>query len=471
MRYTQLRRRRSASSSVELPTPTVIEPGGVPPGPIFSGASHITPSEWSDPDSYLRYPTFAISNHHSSFQLFNFSLFQSLKRETVTVMSLTARERRNPPTRRKSCAACTKAKRRCDFAIPACLRCSQRRIHCQYPSRVMREQFSSSEASVAVSPDYLTTDDSSPQLAESLPSDTPIIEDFNAVISGLDACSEDLGVLEFPLEDNTLKFVEQPWTLTAPSTQDFSHVPQRILNRLQWATDEIKRAPEKMVLENQTPWSHPLLYKDGMPRSLQESRVNDLLAAPAPITPLECLAHTHALILYQIIRLYDGDIGARASAERIIPAIEASAVSLFSYAQFDIDATAIALPTYPIAPTKSFWQDWILQESLRRTLLFSFFFVQAYRIMSGCKIMQCDGRLGLCHAWTLSAHLWDATTPLSFAEAWRDKNHYVVTNAIFSEVLAEAQADDIDVFGKIMISSLMGRDEAEGWFARRGGKL
>ncbi|PTD03687.1 hypothetical protein HYE67_000623 [Fusarium culmorum] len=429
-------------------------------------------------------------------------------------MSLTARERRNPPTRRKSCAACTKAKRRCDFAIPACLRCSQRRIHCQYPSRVMREQFSSSsEASVAVSPDYLTTDDSSPQLAESLPSDTPIIEDFNAVISGLDACSEDLGVLEFPLEDNTLKFVEQPWTLTVPSTQDFSHVPQRILNRLQWATDEIKRAPEKMILENQTPWSHPLLYKDGMPRSLQgnkpkhlytlsaptdsstdahsscalyiaknrvnspiifrsiESRVNDLLAAPAPITPLECLAHTHALILYQIIRLYDGDIGARASAERIIPAIEASAVSLFSYAQFDIDATAIALPTYPIAPTKSFWQDWILQESLRRTLLFSFFFVQAYRIMSGCKIMQCDGRLGLCHAWTLSAHLWNATTPLSFAEAWRDKNHYVVTNAIFSEVLAEAQADDIDVFGKIMISSLMGRDEAEGWFASRGGKL
>ncbi|KAG8671407.1 hypothetical protein FPOAC1_004654 [Fusarium poae] len=430
-------------------------------------------------------------------------------------MSLTARERRNPPTRRKSCAACTKAKRRCDFAMPACLRCSQRHIHCQYPSRVLREQpASSSEASVAaVSPDCLTTDDSSPQIVESLSSDAPIIEDFNALISGLDACSGEPGVLEFPLEDNTLKFVEQPWTLTAPSTKDFSHVPERILNRLQWAVDEIKRAPEKMVLENQTPWSHPLLYKDGMPRSLQgnrsellymlftlancrldahsscalymaknrvnspiifrsiESRVNDLLATPAPITPSECLAHTQALILYQIIRLYDGDIGARASAELIIPAIEASAISLFSYAQFDIDATVITLPTYPVAPTKAFWQDWILQESLRRTLLFSFYFVQAYRIMAGCKILQCDGRLGLCHAWTLSAHLWNATTPLSFAEAWRDKNHYVVTNAIFSEVLAEAQADDIDVFGKIMISSLLGQDEAEGWFASRGGKL
>ncbi|RGP70163.1 c6 finger domain-containing [Fusarium longipes] len=411
-------------------------------------------------------------------------------------MSLTARERRNPPTRRKSCAACTKAKRRCDFAMPACLRCSQRHIHCQYPTRVVRGHLAiQPEATETICPDLLTTDDSSPQTAESLSSDGPMIEDFNAVISGLDVCSGGLGALEFPLEDTTLKFVEQPWTLTAPSTKDFSHVPERILNRLQWAVDEIKRAPEKMVLENQTPWSHPLLYRDGMPRSLQdahsscalymaknrvnspvifrsiESRVNDLLAAPAPVTPLECLAHTQSLILYQIIRLYDGDIGARVSAEHVIPAIEASAISLFSYAQFDIDTAAITLPTHPIAPTKAFWQDWILQESIRRTLLFSFYFVQAYRIMAGCKILQCDGRLGLCHAWTLSAHLWNAMTPLSFAEAWRDKNHYVVTNAIFSQVLDEAQADDVDVFGKIMISSLMGQDETEGWFASRGGKL
>jgi len=62
-------------------------------------------------------------------------------------------------------------------------------------------------------------------------------------------------------------------------------------------------------------------------------------------------------------------------------------------------------------------------------------------------------------------------TPLSFAEAWRDKNHYVVTNAIFSEVLDQAQAGDIDSFGRIMISSLLGRDEAEGWFVSKGGKL
>ena len=193
---------------------------------------------------------------------------------TLAIMSLTARERRNPPSRRKSCAACTKAKRRCDFAMPACLRCSQRQLHCQYPARAIGgQEAAQSEALGAISPGLLTAEDSSP---ESLAHDAPLIEDFNAVISSLDACSGDLGALEFPLEDATLKFVDQPWALTAPSTKDFAHVPRHILDRLQWAVDEIKRAPEKMVLENQTPWSHPLLYKDGMPRSMQGKSLSSL---------------------------------------------------------------------------------------------------------------------------------------------------------------------------------------------------
>ncbi|KAM5346785.1 hypothetical protein ACJ41O_009790 [Fusarium nematophilum] len=202
-----------------------------------------------------------------------------------------------------------------------------------------------------------------------------------------------------------------------------------------------------------------------------ESRVNDLLSSPAPVTSLECLAHTQALILYQIIRLFDGDIGARASAERMIPAIESSAMALFPHAQFDLDGTSSTLPLFPIGPTKTFWMDWILQESLRRTLLFSFYFLQSYRILAGYRGLHCDGRLGLCHSWTLSAHLWHARTPLAFAEAWKNKKHFVVTNAVFAEVLQEAVADDVDPFGKIFISSLMGADEAEGWFASRGGKL
>lgn len=202
-----------------------------------------------------------------------------------------------------------------------------------------------------------------------------------------------------------------------------------------------------------------------------EARVHDLLASPAPVTARDCLAHTHALLLYQIIRLFDGDIAARASAERILPALENSALALLNHVNFDIDTPGRELPLFPLAPTKTFWVEWIYQESARRTLLFTFFFMQAYRILSRTKGLTCDGQLGLCHSWTLSSYLWQAKTPMAFAEAWKNKKHFVITNARFGEVLEEAMADDVDTYGKIFITSLLGIEEAEGWFGSRGGKL
>lgn len=96
-----------------------------------------------------------------------------------------------------------------------------------------------------------------------------MIEDFNTIISRIDASSNGLDTFDLPLEDVALELAQQPLALTGPSTQDFGNVSAHILNRLQWAVDEIKEAPMKMVLENQTPWCHPLLYKDAMPRSMQ----------------------------------------------------------------------------------------------------------------------------------------------------------------------------------------------------------
>lgn len=201
-----------------------------------------------------------------------------------------------------------------------------------------------------------------------------------------------------------------------------------------------------------------------------ESRVNDLLSSPPPITPLDCLAYTQALILYQIIRLFDGDIGARASAERTIPSLENSAIALFAHVRFHF-STPFSLPTYPVSPTKTFWQDWILQESMRRTLLFTFYFLQVYRVLAGHRPLHCDGRLGMCHSWTLSAHLWGAASPVAFADVWENKKHFVVTNAVFKEVLSDARADDVDRYGRILISSLMGTDDAQAWFVSKGGNL
>lgn len=42
-----------------------------------------------------------------------------------------------------------------------------------------------------------------------------------------------------------------------------------IETRLRYSMDAFKRAPENMVLEGGTPWSHPALYRDSMPTCLE----------------------------------------------------------------------------------------------------------------------------------------------------------------------------------------------------------
>ena len=175
-------------------------------------------------------------------------------------MSLTARERHNPPPRRKSCAACIKAKRRCDFAVPACLRCSQRNIVCQYPSRSLREQ-----SRTAQTPDVmqglLTAEELTPATLGGG------ADDFSTVVANIDANFNDLTSFDLPLDEATLDLY-QPTMLAPPSSKGFE-LTQAITERLQWSIDEMQRAPTTMVLETQTPWSHPMLYKEEMPRSMQ----------------------------------------------------------------------------------------------------------------------------------------------------------------------------------------------------------
>lgn len=184
-------------------------------------------------------------------------------------MSLSARERNNPPSRRKSCAACTKAKRRCDFAVPACLRCSQRSIPCQYPLRKSRVVVTSPPRTGAAD----MTTRHLPTLAPSVPLVTHIEttpEDFDAAITSIDSCWDGFSAFDLPEEDSILDLVEQqPFMLSPPSSKDLDAVSEVIANRLQWAVDRIQEAPKTMVLETQTPWSHPFLWREGMPRSMQ----------------------------------------------------------------------------------------------------------------------------------------------------------------------------------------------------------
>ncbi|KAJ6786275.1 hypothetical protein PWT90_00815 [Aphanocladium album] len=490
-------------------------------------------------------------------------------------MSNSAKERDNPPPRRKSCTACIKAKRRCDYvAAPACQRCAHRNITCDYPTHRRAPPPNTTAQRVTSMLSSLAEDRSLSSAAAAEPPlhfDAPATEDdLEALLRSSSSFDMDLGLplllpdtdksnnihfgglegFHMPVDMNTslvgdvfgvgyhlpepaddggslvdgggstpstedsslpeLNFLKAAplqdgggggggsGTLMAPSQQQLYYVSSMIQARLEFAVEVIRTAPRTMVEQLSTPWSHPLLYRtdgDAMPRSIQDalgacalyntkttintpvvfslidSHATGLVGSPPPATLRLALAHTHALILYQVMRLFDGDISARARGERLIPALEASTMHLLSFVRFDSELLRVTdLAPYPVQPARELWHDWLLHESARRTVLITFYMLQAYRAMAqpARSAARCAA---LCHSWTLSRGMWEARSPAEFARVWRDGRWFVVTNRQFGETLREAKAEDVDAFGRMWITALMGVEETEGWFAAKGGSL
>ena len=213
-------------------------------------------------------------------------------------------ERRNPPPRQKACAACTKAKRRCDFVSPSCARCSMRCIPCEYPSRTLgaslnhrrsragarQDQGHNSSQTEWTAEDF-TDDDMSLTLAgprsltgarpdpvptppASLAATTPdsgldgFMDSIDPCLTSLDSSSTPLDILsdETTAALRTLQFSDQ---LTVPQTKTLEAMSEVIAKHLQFAIDVLNQAPASMVQTLSTPWSHHHLYKENMPKSIR----------------------------------------------------------------------------------------------------------------------------------------------------------------------------------------------------------
>ncbi|KAL4795169.1 hypothetical protein BDV19DRAFT_363743 [Aspergillus venezuelensis] len=406
-------------------------------------------------------------------------------------------ERNNPPPRRKSCDACRAAKRRCDLALPTCFRCSRRGIPCVYPGLPAPDQLSELLAllnertePVGACADQFTFT-SVPPTFDHLPAfDLP----------GLESPAQSL-----PLQNERLYSAP---VLVRTSNNEMTHVRSNVSiplselmeSRFRYAIDTLKDVPRMMVGENQTPWSHPQLYMNGMPRVMQDayaccalyitknainapiitshihSRLREITLSSIPTSPPELLAHTHALLLYTIMHLFDTDLAAANGYSSLdtlsMSALESSASLLFSTTHFPppIDKENSNIATN-LTPTPNFWPLWLTEESARRTILFSFYFLQIFRLFRGDENMKCDGKLGLLHSWYSSAYLWNAPSATEFALAWSEREHFIVRNVDFGQVLNEATPDDVDVFGRMLLVTSQGVKKVREWFWGRGAIL
>jgi hypothetical protein len=410
----------------------------------------------------------------------------------------------NSQGRQKSCSECAKAKRKCGLEQPHCARCTRQHLSCIYPPRPGAQAAIPPTNAAEVPTDMVfpqppagITDlvNDGVEFDFDLPamptnSTAEILDfDFCTGANSLDALSEMLASQSNQINHTALQAVSAP--VRKPFTS--AHLSPYAKSRVEYSFEHIKLAPKMMVEQACTPWSHPMLYEEYMPRSLQDahaacalyitmndvnsehvaryitSRAQELVTSATPITPIEILAHTQALMLYQAMLLSSGGIRLWALADTLLPYLEDMGAALLPIAAEESEIPE-TIPLYPSTVARTAWKSYIFRESARRTVLCAYHIAIMWTLFSG-QFKTCSRDHSLRNLVSLSAHLWRATNPFDFAMAWNDKNHFLVKELDFTEVLRIAQPDDLDVFANMMLVGLQGIDDVRGWYHTRGGAL
>lgn len=136
--------------------------------------------------------------------------------------------------------------------------------------------------------------------------------------------------------------------------------------------------------------------------SLLDKSISRLISNSSGCTFEKHLLATQALIIYQIIRLFDGDVRQRRNAERQLVILESWTIRL---------QDMVAACQDGLLPQKSTYEHWVATESARRTVLLSVMLQAIYSLLkdgvcSSVPLMatlpvSLDGKL-----WSLSEDDW-----------------------------------------------------------------
>jgi hypothetical protein len=363
-----------------------------------------------------------------------------------------------PISKRKSCADCVKAKRKCGMEFPRCVRCAKKDIECLYPNNnvTVADGFTGLEFSWL---DGLLDDPNTLTWTGQLPSQ------LGAASYGTSSTTSDAALIE-PLP---------------PGFKDLPPCGHTPYAEIKAALHRFKTWPDKWVKEGKAPFIHPRLYTAGMPRSLQdayaacaiyctkteqnesvaftviEAKANELLHSPerSSWTTMDLLAAVQALLIFQFIRLLDGDIRQRASAEKAEPILQTWADQLKASTTEEQSYTTKTAPS---------WQSWVFGESIRRTVTMSFYLAGAYSLQKHdfCTF----GEKVTSNSFTAQRHIWEAQNSLEWERAKQMYDAYWIPNMSFEHIFHHGTGKDLDDFGMVLLLTYKGKDVVDDWTAK-----
>ncbi|KAK9771342.1 hypothetical protein SCAR479_11948 [Seiridium cardinale] len=385
--------------------------------------------------------------------------------------------------RRRVCTACQTSKRRCDQRLPRCSRCAQRNQDCVYPSLA-----ASREPSTAPAPSLSSSSHPIPPYWTEL--NIPLSH-FNAVLPG------SAPVRAVPVITGS----PNPWPLFFDAQGPANTAISR--PAMDWGVSQLSMFPLQWVADGLCPFINTHLYGSSLPPALKdayavcaayamknhlnsslvlgivESKADSLLYDPEQLTwtPQQQLAAVQSLVMYQLIRWFDGDIRQRAladQAEAVLDSWTEGLLARVGQRLFDRnqESNLLVVPPppepgdtglggggvppgmagggdmtgsgfeYANSETVAEWRQFLFAESCRRIVIFAY-------TMRGIYAM---AKQGYCHlgnrvaqmSFTGSSRIWEAGTASRWSGARASEAHHWVERMDFEPILISARPDEVD---------------------------
>lgn len=409
------------------------------------------------------------------------------------------------PRRQKACKACAESKRKCDKKLPECQRCLDRDVDCHYPELKKRRRNVKQPEELAGFRNHANAD----ALANSL--------DF------VDWNTDEVTDLDVPVSEVT--FPPLPGSVAGPPSQRFVLAGDNLsttpcpwfLREETWLLQHTKQEPgcvddvhlepfiravdemlQSWVKNGRNSFIHRRLYESGMPTCLQdafttlaayinrtsaaeeiilqiaEERSSALTRQGLPATVrgahgiLTHLARTQALFVYAFIRLFDGSVRMRASAEQQLPTLRQWVDEVWQAVKGyqGEDVLLSHDPRYWTAneldrdynAASELWKLWTLTESIRRTHIIIHTIANVYETMTK-GLVECAGLL----MFTARHGLWEADSAVKWSELCHAKPPLLVSSLEPEPLISRYAPEEIDDFVKMYWTFIAGPDKIQYW--------
>ena len=186
---------------------------------------------------------------------------------------------------------------------------------------------------------------------------------------------------------------------------------------------------------------------------------------------LEHIARVQALLVYQILCLYDGDIRLRHVAESYIPVLNSWTEQMVEHASQAVclgssvissayEQTALGFDISFIALYENAcWYSWILAESIRRTWLVASGIQGTYLVIKHSRAVPCQGGI----MFTTRSGVWEAQSALAWEKLCSEVNVGLMQVAEADKLFTEVAPEDVDDFTMLILQATFGEERMERW--------